>query len=134
MARGNDREKNGQAICRRSFLKLVGAGGAAALLGGNVVQAAEIAGTPRKEPAMGVLVDTTICIGCRSCEGACNKANKLPKPDRPFDDESVLDQSRDTSPEAFTVVNKYEINKDVQITRKQQCMHCVGMLTVAKCQ
>jgi formate dehydrogenase iron-sulfur subunit len=133
VTRSTDKEEAARPICRRSFLKLVGTGGAMALLGASGVQATEIARPPRKEAAMGVLVDTTLCIGCRSCEGACNEANVLPKPDRPFDDETVLDQMRDTSPSAFTVVNKYEINKDVQITRKQQCMHCVEPACSSAC-
>jgi len=113
-----------RSIGRRAFMKLIGVGGATALLDTSKARAAEVAEAARREPAMGVLVDTTLCVGCRSCEAACNEANGLPKPERPFDDDTVLDQMRDTSPTAFTVVNRYEISKDVQITRKQQCMHC----------
>jgi Fe-S-cluster-containing dehydrogenase component len=72
--------------------------------------------------AMGVFVDTTLCVGCRSCEAACNEVNRLPKPDRPFDDDSVLEQFRDTSLSAFAVVDKYTVSEDVEITRKQQCL------------
>jgi formate dehydrogenase iron-sulfur subunit len=128
-----DIEEAARPICRRNFLKLMGAGGAMAMLGATGAQAAEIAAVPGKEGAMAVLVDTTRCIGCRSCEAACNEANALPKPDMPFDDESVLDQMRDTSPAAYTVVNKYDISKDVQITRKQQCMHCVEPACSSAC-
>lgn len=94
------------------------------LLGANPVQAADAVGQIGKRDSMGVLVDTTLCVGCRSCEAACNEVNKLPKPERSFDDDSVLDNIRDTSPGAFTVVNKYTID-GVDITRKQQCMHCL---------
>ena len=82
---------------------------------------------------MGVLVDTTLCVGCRSCEAACNKVNGLPKPDRSFDDDSVLEEVRDTSPTAYTVVNKYTVDKGVEITRKQQCMHCVEPACSSAC-
>jgi NAD-dependent dihydropyrimidine dehydrogenase PreA subunit len=44
---------------------------------------------------MGVLVDLTRCIGCRSCEAACNKEQNLPAPDRPFDDKSAASRSAD---------------------------------------
>jgi formate dehydrogenase iron-sulfur subunit len=131
--RAKNNEENARLLCRRSFLKLAGAGGAMALLTGGEALAADIAGAPRKAAAMGVLVDTTVCIGCRSCEAACNEANGLPKPERPFDDESVLDQRRDTSPAAFTVVNKYDVGDNVQITRKQQCMHCVEPACSSAC-
>ncbi|MFZ0931637.1 MAG: 4Fe-4S dicluster domain-containing protein [Syntrophobacteraceae bacterium] len=119
---------------RRSFLKLVGVGGAMALLSPNPAQAAEVVGRLSGEEAMGVLVDTTLCVGCRSCEGACNQVNGLPKPKVAFeDDESLFDQHRDTSPTAFTVVNKYTISEGVEITRKQQCMHCVEPACSSAC-
>ena len=99
---------------RRSFLKLFGAGGAMALLSANLVQAAEAPGRMLRQDTMGVLVDTTLCIGCRVCETACNEVNGLPRPKVPFeDDDSLLEQLRDTSPTAFTVVNKYTTGKGV---------------------
>ena len=132
---GSKNDGEGARNCsRRSFLKLVGAGGAMALLGANPAQAAEVVGRLGREEAMGVLVDTTLCVGCRSCEAACNKVNALPKPERVFrDDDSVLDQVRDTSPAAYTVVNKYTVGKGVEITRKQQCMHCVEPACSSAC-
>lgn len=118
---------------RRSFLKLFGAGGAVALMAANPAQASEVVGKLSKEDAMGVLVDTTLCVGCRTCEAVCNEVNHLPKPDRPFDDESVLDLHRDTSPTAYTVVNKYTVGKGDDITRKQQCMHCLEPACSSAC-
>jgi len=58
----------------------------------------------------------------------------LPKPKVPFeDDDSLFEQLRDTSPGAFTVVNKYTVDKGVEITRKQQCMHCVEPACSSAC-
>ena len=83
-----------------------------ALLSADPARAAEVVGRLRGEEAMGVLVDTTLCVGCRSCETACNQVNGLPKPKVPFeDDDSLLEQHRDTSPTAFTVVNKYTVGQ-----------------------
>ena len=131
---GSRNDGEGSRNCsRRSFLKLVGAGGAMALLGANPAQAVDVAGRLGRDDAMGVLVDTTLCVGCRSCEAACNKVNGLPKPERSFDDDSVLEEVRDTSPAAYTVVNKYTVNKGVEITRKQQCMHCVEPACSSAC-
>jgi len=128
---GGDGARN---CSRRSFLKLVGTGGAMALLAANPAQAAEAVGQLGKEEPMGVLVDTTLCVGCRSCEAACNAVNGLPKPKVPFeDDDSLFDQIRDTSTGAFTVVNKYTVDKGVEITRKQQCMHCVEPACSSAC-
>ncbi len=118
---------------RRSFLKLAGAGGALALLSANPAQAAEAVGGGGGYDGMGVLVDTTLCVGCRSCETACNQVNGLPKPKVSYeDDDSLFDHTRDTSPGAFTVVNKYTV-EGVEITRKQQCMHCVEPACSSAC-
>ncbi|HYA39870.1 MAG TPA: 4Fe-4S dicluster domain-containing protein [Syntrophobacteraceae bacterium] len=130
--------KDGEHVCdcsRRSFLKLFGAGAAGVMaLGADPARAAETAGRVRGEEAMGVLVDTTLCIGCRCCEDACNEVNGLPKPKVAYqDDDSLLEQHRDTSPTAFTVVNKYTLGKGVEITRKQQCMHCLEPACSSAC-
>ena len=81
---------------RRSFLKLCGAGGAMALLSADPARAAEVVGRMRGEDAMGVLVDTTLCVGCRSCETACNQVNGLPKPKVAFEDDDSLSNSTGT--------------------------------------
>ena len=40
---------------------------------------------------MGVLVDTTVCIGCRKCEWVCKTAHNLETPSIEFyDDRSVF--------------------------------------------
>jgi formate dehydrogenase iron-sulfur subunit len=107
---------------RRSFLKLLG-GGIAAAASGNLL-------TPRRSKAevqadssefFGVLVDTTRCVGCRSCEAACAEANHLSIPD--ISDESVFERTRDTTVSQWTVVNRYETEKG-EVFVKKQCMHC----------
>jgi Fe-S-cluster-containing dehydrogenase component len=79
----------------------------------------------RKQPSealLGVLVDTTRCIGCRSCEAACADINNLPAPD--FDDERVFEKKRTTSEAQYTVVNRYTPEEGKDIFVKTQCMHC----------
>jgi Fe-S-cluster-containing dehydrogenase component len=77
---------------------------------------------------LGVLVDTTLCIGlnCRRCEIACAKENNLPPIEKAPEDESVFLEKRRTSAERFTIVNRYE-NPDLSkppVYVKKQCMHC----------
>jgi Fe-S-cluster-containing dehydrogenase component len=74
----------------------------------------------------GMLIDTTKCIGCRACEEACNEANKLPKPDVSFSSDRVFEMKRETTPGAFTVVNRFANEKkpDEPIFVRRQCMHC----------
>ncbi len=118
---------------RRNFLKIFGAGGAMAMLTPGAAKAAGAVVKSKKDDAMGVLVDTTLCIGCRSCEAACNDVNKLPQPKRSFDDDSVLNEHRDTSPREWTVVNRYNMKNGAQITRKQQCMSCIEPACSSAC-
>ena len=68
---------------RRSFLTLMGGLGIGSALGG-AKSASAAGGTFHGYPdSKGVLHDTTLCIGCRRCEQACNKVNDLPKPEKP---------------------------------------------------
>jgi Fe-S-cluster-containing dehydrogenase component len=118
-------------VSRRKFLAGGLAGGAAVMLAPakNALASGNFSGFP---DGMGVLVDMTRCVGCRSCEAACNKEQELPAPDQPFDDYSVFDQTfhhgtqkRRPTEDAYTVVNRYEPEgSDKPTYRKIQCMHC----------
>ncbi len=79
-----------------------------------------------------MLVDTTLCLGCRGCEAACAEANKLPHP--PAGD-GVFDETRLTSPKSLTVVNRFENPSRPQSPRyvKRQCMHCVEPACASAC-
>ncbi len=127
-------------INRRSFLKGGLATGAAAVAVGSA-RNADASGTFGGYPdSMGVLVDMTKCIGCRTCEAACNKEQNLPKPDKPFNDMSVFDERRHgglprrTTEKAYTVVNKYEIKgREHPLFRKFQCNHCQEPACLTSC-
>ncbi len=112
-------------IGRRGFLKGAGAAGGA-LVGGKVARAAAPQASPAGVEFSGMLVDTTKCIGCRSCEAACNEANALPAPAVDLFTDSVFAERRDTTPDAFTVVNRFPNEKkpDEPIFVRRQCMHC----------
>lgn len=125
-------------ISRRKFLKSMGvAGGTLALSGSTLLTlnkktyAYENFAKNRSE-VYGVLVDVTRCVGCRQCEKACNEWNKLPKPDKPFDDRSVFNKNRRPNEKAYTVVNKYDVNGQT-IYRKIQCMHCNEPACASSC-
>jgi len=92
-----------------------------------------------KEAQVGCLVDTTLCIGCRQCEQACNIQNQLPRPDVPFKDKSVFRQLRRPTIEAKTVVNEFPGYPSVDQSQKPntyaktQCMHCLDPACVSAC-
>ncbi|RLB02735.1 MAG: 4Fe-4S dicluster domain-containing protein [Deltaproteobacteria bacterium] len=112
---------------RRTFLKTLGAGIVGLSLTPSGVMAKMADG---RVEFMGVLVDTTRCIGCRSCELACAEANGLPLPD--IEDDSVFEHERRTTVTQWTVVNRYETEKG-EVFVKKQCMHCCQPACVAAC-
>lgn len=89
----------------------------------------------------GVLVDLTRCIGCRSCEAACNQEQGLPEPEIPFSDQSVFDDTghghghgRRTDENHYTVVNRYESPlAEHPLYRKIQCNHCLEPACLTSC-
>jgi len=110
---------------RRTFLKVAGATGV--LAAGSKAQAAF--GDPAGAGENAVLVDTTLCVGCRGCEAACAEANALPEP--PWGD-AVLGSLRKTSVDSFTVVNRFEGPGEPRYA-KRQCMHCVEPACASAC-
>ncbi|MBW2147630.1 MAG: 4Fe-4S dicluster domain-containing protein [Deltaproteobacteria bacterium] len=112
-------------LTRRNFLRFLGLSSGAGMLG-----------RPRKSHAvripagsddrLGVLSDLSKCVGCRVCEEACNEANKLPEPKIPFDEESIFEEIRRPTVDAYTVVNRFP-NPNPEgdpVYVKRQCMHC----------
>ena len=79
------------ALSRRTFFKLTAVGATTAV--GLTPNAAEASTTVATGTAMGVLVDVSKCIGCRSCEAACAKANGLPDPD--WSDDMLVQEAAD---------------------------------------
>jgi formate dehydrogenase iron-sulfur subunit len=127
-----------EKITRRKFIS-VSLGGAAAgafTLSGKALGAGNFTGYPE---GMGVLVDLTRCIGCRTCEAACNREQGLPEPALPFDDTSVFDQEfhggqkRRTDEGAYTVVNRYDQAEGGPVYRKIQCNHCNEPACLTSC-
>ena len=126
---------------RRALLKL----GLATAAGGSIPSPAAGAYQTQEEKQahspdyMGVLVDTTLCIGCRKCEEACNRRNNLPRTAESFSDREILRSFRRPSETAFTVVNQFPGNPSPdqagvpQTYAKVQCMHCLRPSCVSAC-
>jgi Fe-S-cluster-containing dehydrogenase component len=120
---------------RRAFFKTAGAiaGGLSGLKSkpSNAGNSVELS-----EDRMGVLVDTTLCIGCRKCEYACKINHDLPSdPIDTYDDRSVFNEQRRPDAGALTVVNEYEnpANPELPYNVKFQCMHCDHPACVSAC-
>ena len=125
-------------LSRRGFIK----GGLAGTVAVTVLKNKETQASGSFEAyrdSMGVIVDLTRCVGCRSCEAACNKEQGLPEPAEPFDDFSVFDQllhgqKRRTDETRFTVVNRFDVpGLDHPLFRKKQCFHCNEPACLTSC-
>jgi Fe-S-cluster-containing dehydrogenase component/Ni/Fe-hydrogenase subunit HybB-like protein len=114
---------------RRTVLKLAGATGSAAIALPASSRGTGYVGTPGTDEAA-MLVDTTLCVGCRACEAACAEANGLPHP--PAAD--PFGQTRLTTSTALTVVNRFETRAPSGARYvKRQCMHCVEPACASAC-
>jgi Fe-S-cluster-containing dehydrogenase component len=111
---------------RRGFLKTSLVVGSTALTG----KKASAQEPPKSEEFVGILVDTTRCIGCRACEVACGEEHDLLVPDVLND--GALEQHRETSDKQYMVVNRFDTDKgDVYV--KKQCMHCYQAACATAC-
>jgi len=125
--------KTAGGLSRRSFLSVSLLAGCSAIgMSTGTAASREFGGWPK---SYGMLTDLTACVGCRSCEEACNKANGMPAPEKPFSDDSVFKESRWPSSEALTVVNRFNNEKDPSrpFFRKIQCNHCLEPACASAC-
>ena len=120
---------------RRDFFKTAALIGASAVTLPNASTKAE-ENSKLSEDRMGVLVDTTVCIGCRNCEWACKEAHNLETDSLDtYSNRSVLEGKRRPDEYALTVVNEYDNPKNPILSTdvKVQCMHCDDPACASAC-
>ncbi len=116
---------------RRKFLKISGLMAATPFMTPEKAEASSPDAESANPDTYGCLVDTTLCVGCRKCEQACNERHGLPEPAESFEEKTVLENPRRPDETSYTVVNKYYPKHIGTLTwRKRpsfvkfQCMHC----------
>jgi Fe-S-cluster-containing dehydrogenase component len=124
---------------RRQFLKGVLASGAA--LAGAAVAPEVCARETHTRPAegLGLLYDSTLCIGCKACVAACKAANNNPAEFSTAD--QLWDTPLDTSGYTFNIIKMYRNGsmqtKDAEADgfafMKTSCMHCADPSCVSAC-
>ena len=115
------------SINRRAALRgMIVAG--AAMAGVRPAKAAPLRRAPAD--AVGLLYDTTRCIGCKACVAACREVNGL-EPDPGFSD-GLYHAPVALSANAKTVIKLYS-EGETQSFAKMQCMHCVDPACVGAC-
>ena len=114
-------------VSRRSFVKGAVAAGAATL-----APRAEAHEAVEPLPdAVGMLYDSTRCVGCRACVAACKEANHLPADPSEFGPDHP-EGPADLSATAKTVVQTRAAGGSEAFV-KRQCMHCVDPACVSAC-
>ncbi len=123
-------------LTRRELLKLLGASTATPAFGGPGVVSA--GGASPEADTLGLLIDTTRCVGCRACQRACSQANNL-APQQPVDLGGSPGPPRQwLSAQVWTVVD-YRVVKTPKAqhqtwrTVKRQCMHCLEPACASVC-
>ncbi len=124
---------------RRDFLKAA-AVGTGALAYTQDTRA--IMREPLKMPqqAVGMLYDSTLCIGCKACMVACKQTNDMP-PEFMGSEQRMYDTPLDTSGSTLNVIKLYRDgdrqNKDQEINgyafMKSHCLHCVDPSCISAC-
>jgi Fe-S-cluster-containing dehydrogenase component len=117
-------------IGRRTLLKGVAVAGAAAAAGAPKDASASGARPHVQPDDVGMLFDTTLCIGCRGCVTKCKESNKLPV-DRSQD--GLYDAPDTLNGTTKNVIQVAQLPGDRWQFVKAQCMHCADPACVSVC-
>ena len=118
------------AISRRAAFKIAAAGAATAVVSAVKPVAAKPVALVAPPDAVGLLYDTTKCIGCKACVSACREANGL-EPDTTWSG-GLYHAPLALSAKAKTVIKLYDDGKQ-QSFFKAQCMHCLDPACASAC-
>jgi Fe-S-cluster-containing dehydrogenase component len=117
------------ALDRRTLLRGLVSAGAAAAGGQATVARADVRAAP--PDAVGLLYDSTLCIGCKACVEACRAANGL-EPDVAYIQGVAYNAPLDLSARAKNVIKLYRGGQTVAFM-KAQCMHCLDPACTGAC-
>lgn len=129
---------------RRGFMKVV-AGGSLIVAGAKPCLAFGPRETkPVPEEAIGILYDSTICIGCRACSAACKERNGIEADTTPASMLNVDGQAVETpsgiwakgldlSDKNYTVIQAHKDGDGGVGFMKKQCMHCIDPACMSAC-
>lgn len=123
---------------RRDLLKGMAGGLALAALEGPQIAKAS-SGHELSPDAVGILYDSTLCVGCNACMAACKQANDMPV--ESSSPEQFQDDPVDLSSKTLNIIKKYENGTAARKDEvengyafiKRQCLHCVDPACVTAC-
>ncbi len=118
------------AITRRLALKVLATAGATA--GATALpRPASAAVVAAPSDALGMLYDTTRCIGCKACVSACVEANAM-EPDRRGIEGNLYLAPVDLNGQTRNIIKLYDGEPATSFV-KQQCMHCLDPACATAC-
>lgn len=112
---------------RRTLLKGIALAGGAAAAGAAPAVAYEKKGFSPQ--ALGMLYDTTLCIGCKACVVGCQQANDLEPDTGPA---GLHLMPEDLNAKTKNIIKLYQ-EGDRRSYVKAQCMHCADPACAAAC-
>jgi Fe-S-cluster-containing dehydrogenase component len=115
-------------ISRRTAIKTAILGGAAAI-GATASSASTAEPLPAPADAVGLLYDSTLCIGCKACVVACKAAGNLPAD---TSGDRLYDRPDDLNSHTRNIIKVYRSGNESAFV-KRQCMHCVDPACVGAC-
>lgn len=115
------------SISRRQFLRVAGLGLGSALLATEAAQAAPPSNDANDH--VGMLYDTTLCVGCHACSAACREWNSTQAEPDPS---GLYDAPRELTADSWTLIQLYQGESQNSFV-KRQCMHCVDPGCVSGC-
>ena len=118
-------------LTRRDFLKLSGAGAGASLAGGLLLSPGEVSAAAPGPGDLGILYDSSKCVGCRACQMACKRWNK--RPAEPDDAQGIYDAPQGLSADTWTLIELKKRSDDEWHFFNYQCMHCADAACVTVC-
>jgi Fe-S-cluster-containing dehydrogenase component len=115
-------------VSRRELFRTVGAASAVAVTGSASASATRVA----PDDALGLLYDTTVCIGCKACVAACTAANGL-EPDTEMSG-GIWQMPIDLNPQTKNIIQLYRSPDGAESSfMKRQCMQCVDPACASAC-
>jgi len=131
---------------RRGFLQRGGAAAAGLVAAGTT---GAVTGAMAREPSgrdaeeleeeaadqVAILFDSTLCIGCRACEVACNQENDLARSGSEIYEGSASQAARalDVDVWSYTTFHQVEADDYTAAFGRVQCMHCIEPACVSSC-